>query len=291
MDHPATIVPGPDHPPEQPVSVGEIPARGVAEQLEAAARLHGGKSGFAVLRGNREAFTDRIALADFAEKTIDVQYYIWSADTAGSMLADHLVRAADRGVKVRFLLDDVNFKRRDSATATLGAHPNSEVRIFNPHRYRPWRLFEFGADFGRLNRRMHNKVIVMDNVCAIVGGRNIADLYFGLDEHSNNRDLDIAAVGPIVRQLSATFDEFWNGEASVTIETFARERPDMDAFRRQLATMRGNIRPERYPFPIEEDVASLRGRLDEIMRRMVWADGEDFSANTTRGRARTRRER
>lgn len=124
------------------------------------------------------------------------------------LLGDRLVRAADCGVRVRFLLDDVNFKKRDSATAAIVAHPNIEVRIFNPHRYRTLRTGEFLANFGRLNKRMHNKIMVMDNACAIIGGRNIADEYFGLGESFNNRDLDIATVGPIVREVSATFDEF-----------------------------------------------------------------------------------
>ncbi len=247
---------------------------GVAGRIGAAARQHPGRSGFAVLDGNREAFVDRIALADFARETLDVQYYIWSADTAGLLLADHLVKAADRGVRVRCLIDDVNFKKRDSSTASLAAHPNIEVRIFNPHRHRSQRTLEFLTRFGTLNRRMHNKVMVMDNACAIIGGRNIADQYFGMNEDYNNRDLDIAAAGPIVRQVSATFDEFWNSESSIPIEAFVRKTPDMDDFRRQLATTRSRIQPEHCPFPVQQDVADLRRRIDEIMGRMVWARGE-----------------
>jgi len=262
------------------------PTRGVAGQLEAAAARHPGKSGFAVLGGNREAFTDRVALADFAQETLDVQYYIWSADTAGLLLADHLVRAAERGVRVRFLLDDVNFKKRDSATAAIAAHPNIEVRIFNPHRYRNNRTTEFVMNFGKLNKRMHNKIMVMDNAAAIVGGRNIADEYFGLGESFNNRDLDIAAVGPVVRDLSATFDQFWNSESAVPIEAFVRDQPTMDDFRRQVATMRSNIRPERYPFPVDQDVSELKGRIGEIMDELVWAEGEVLydTYDSTQGR-------
>lgn len=264
----------------------QAPSTGVAGQLEAAARRHPGKSGFAVLGDNRQAFVDRVALADFAQETLDVQYYIWSADTAGLLLADHLIRAADRGVRVRFLLDDVNFKKRDSATAAIAAHPNIEVRIFNPHRYRSNRTSEFLLNFGKLNKRMHNKVMVMDNACAIVGGRNIADEYFGMGESFNNRDLDIAAVGPVVRELSSTFDEFWNSESSVPIEGFVRDKPDMDDFRRQIVTLRSNIRPERCPFPVDQDVAELRGRIDEIMDDIVWARGEVLfdSYASTQGR-------
>ncbi|WP_325100896.1 phospholipase D family protein [Haloferula rosea] len=259
---------------------------GVSGQIEAIARRHSGKSGFAVLGGNREAYIDRVALADFATKTLDVQYYIWSADTAGLLLADRLVRAADRGVRVRFMLDDVTFKNRDSATAALAAHPNIEVRIFNPHRNRSLRIPEFLTNFKRLNKRMHNKIMVMDNSCAIIGGRNIADEYFGLGESFNNRDLDIAAVGPIVREVSSTFDEFWNSESAVPVEEFVREKPNMDDFRRQIVELRSNIRPERCPFPIDQDIAQLRTRIDAIMNKMVWARGEVLfdSYESTQGR-------
>ena len=255
-------------------ALAKAPNSGVAGQFEAAARRHPGKSGFAALGDNRKAFTSRVALADFARETLDVQYYIWSSDTIGLTLADHLIQAADRGVRVRFMLDDITFKKRDSATAKIAAHPNIQVRIFNPHRYRNLRAGEFLANFGRLNKRMHNKIMVMDNAVAIIGGRNIADEYFGLGESFNNRDLDIAAAGPVVRDISDTFDEFWNSEAAVPIEGFVREVPDMDDFRSQLATLRGNIRPERYPFPLKQDVTALRGRIDEIAGEMVWAEGE-----------------
>ncbi len=267
-------VPSFDGPKPPSQALVKPPSRGVAGQFEDAAARHPGKSGFAVLGDNRRAFVNRIALADFAQETLDVQYYIWSADTAGLLLADHLIRAADRGVRVRFLLDDVNFKKRDSATASIAAHPNIEVRIFNPHRYRSNRTSEFLLNFGKLNKRMHNKIMVMDNACAIVGGRNIADEYFGLGESFNNRDLDIAAVGPVVRDLSDTFDEFWNSESAVPIDAFVRDKPDMDDFRRQVATLRANIRPERCPFPVNQDVAELRGRIDDIMDEVVWARGE-----------------
>lgn len=263
-----------DAPRTPSTALEKAPTTGVAGQFEAAARRHPGKSGFVALGGNRDAFTSRVALADFARETLDVQYYIWSADTIGLTLADHLIQAADRGVRVRFMLDDVTFKKRDSATARIAAHPNIQVRIFNPHRYRNLRTGEFLANFGRLNKRMHNKIMVMDNAVAIIGGRNIADEYFGLGESFNNRDLDIAAAGPVVRDISSTFDEFWNSEAAVPIEAMVREVPDMDDFRSQLATLRGNIRPERYPFSLKQDVDDLRSRIDDIADQMVWAKGE-----------------
>lgn len=249
---------------------------GVGGLFERAAARHPGKSGFVLLAGNREAFTDRIALADFAEKTLDVQYFIWSPDTVGRMIGDRIIQAAERGVRVRFLLDDINFEKRDSAAAALSAHPNIEVRIFNPNRNRTFRGLGFLADFGRLNKRMHNKIMAMDNACVIVGGRNIADSYFGLSEKYNNRDLDIAAMGPIVQEISKTFDEFWNSDASVPIEALVKRKHTLEDFRAQVEIARKEIRAERYPYPLEVDRRKLRAELDDIENRAVWAPAEVF---------------
>jgi putative cardiolipin synthase len=120
----------------------------------------------------------RLAMADLAEKTLDGQYYIWDGDTTGLILADHLLRAADRGVRVRLLIDDHYMSEsRDNNIAALDAHPNIEIRFFNPVRNRRWRMMSLLAEFGRVNHRMHNKLFVMDNAVGIVGGRNIADVY------------------------------------------------------------------------------------------------------------------
>jgi putative cardiolipin synthase len=241
--------------------------------FEREARRHPGKSGFAIIAGNREAFTGRVALARFAEKSLDIQYFIWSADTIGQMLGAQIVDAAERGVRVRFLLDDINFKKRDSAIAAVSAHPNVEVRIFNPARHRSLRGLEFVSSFSRLNRRMHNKIMVMDNACAIVGGRNIADEYFGLGEKQNNRDLDIVATGPIVREISNSFDEFWNSAEAVPIESLVGKEFSMEDFSKRLEVMRSQIHPERYPFPLESDLATLRKRIDQMQLSLLWAPG------------------
>jgi cardiolipin synthase C len=118
-------------------------------------------------------------MADLAEKTLDGQYYIWDGDITGLTLADRLLRAADRGVRVRLLIDDHYMtKARDLNIVALDAHPNIEIRFFNPVRNRRWRMASFLAEFGRVNHRMHNKLFVMDNAVGIVGGRNIGDIYF-----------------------------------------------------------------------------------------------------------------
>ena len=246
----------------------------IGNVFEGEARRHAGKSGFAVLPEPRQAFAARAALAEFAEQTLDVQYYIWSADRIGLTLGERIVNAAERGVRVRFLIDDHEFRKRDSAVAALAAHPKVEVRIFNPAKFRNAKTLNFVMNFGRLNHRMHNKVMVMDNAVAVVGGRNIADEYFGLSEEHNNRDFDVFAAGPIVRDISTTFDQFWNSEAAIPIEAYVREELTMEDFRRQVAELRKNIASREFPWPLDEDLRSLRSRIHQIKRDLVWAPAQ-----------------
>jgi len=132
-----------------------------------------------------------------------MQYYVWDGDTTGRIIVEHVMKAADRGVRVRLLVDDPFYKDSDSVKASLDAHPNVEIRLFNPLANRRWSILDFILDFGRVNRRMHNKLMVADNAAAIVGGRNIGDIYYGVDTIANYRDLDVLAVGPVVRDCRA----------------------------------------------------------------------------------------
>ena len=142
-------------------------------------------------------------MTELAEQSIDVQYYIWESDATGRILADRLVSAADRVVRVRALVDDNNLEGRDAIVAALDAHPNIEIRVFNPFANRDRHIFDFLVDLDRINHRMHNKLMVMDNAVAIIGGRNIGNHYFGVATDANFRDLDIATVGPLVRETSS----------------------------------------------------------------------------------------
>ena len=235
---------------------------------------HSGKSGFAVIEGNRQAFTDRIALADNAQKTLDVQYYIWSPDTIGRILGDHVVRAAQRGVRVRFLIDDLNVTTPDSAMLALAKHPNIDVRLFNPRVWRSMRKADLMVHLRRLNHRMHNKAMIMDNACAVIGGRNIADEYFGLHESRNMRDLDIVAVGPIVKKVSSVFDEFWNSPAAIPVQNMVRDPKGVADFQKQADALRDSIQPGQYPYPLDLDLAEVKAHLSKFESRFIWADGE-----------------
>src|SRR6476619_4925354 len=197
-----------------------------------AADKHPGLSGFSLLSHGREAFIVRLALADLAEQSLDMQYYMWDGDTTGRIVVDHMMKAADRGVRVRLLVDDPYYKASDSVKACLDAHPNIEIRLFNPLTNRRWSILDFIFDFGRVNRRMHNKLMVADNAAAIVGGRNIGDIYYGVNTIANYRDLDVLAVGPVVRDLSRVFDRYWHSRSTVPIAAIvdrAYGAADLDA--------------------------------------------------------------
>ena len=170
-----------------------------------------GESGFALLNTGREAFLARAALIEVANHSIDAQYYIWNDDATGRYLAGRLLVAADRGVQVRLLLDDINLAGKEPLFARLDAHPNITVRVFNPVRARNGvsRLFALAANFDRINRRMHNKSFVVDGHAGIAGGRNIGDEYFDEDPLQNTRDRDILVLGPLADPLGDSFQAYW----------------------------------------------------------------------------------
>ncbi len=168
-----------------------------------------GLTGVKPLGYGADAFAARILLADAAVSSIDAQYYIWHGDLTGSLLLDALHRAADRGVRVRLLLDDNGTSGLDAELAQLDAHENAEVRLYNPFNLRRLKMLSYGFDFFRLNRRMHNKSFTVDGLATIVGGRNIGDEYFGIGPTPLFVDLDILAVGKIVPEVAADFDRYW----------------------------------------------------------------------------------
>ncbi len=184
--------------------------RSISPQVAA----HPGLSGIYPLRDARDAFATRIHLAGRAERTLDVQYYIWRKDMTSTLLTQALCAAADRGVRVRLLLDDNNTSGLDQILAALDSHPNIEVRLFNPFVVRALRV-GYLTDFSRANRRMHNKSFTADNQATIIGGRNIGDEYFGAAaEGLLFVDLDVLAIGPVVTDVSHDFDRYWESASS-----------------------------------------------------------------------------
>ncbi|NTW59486.1 MAG: phospholipase D family protein, partial [Nitrospirae bacterium] len=242
--------------------------------LAPAATQHPGMSGFHLLGNGMDAFVARMALAEAAERTLDLQYYIFHGDLTGKLILDSLVRAADRGVRVRLLIDDTAAKGRDAVLAAIASHPQIEVRVFNPSAGRSsasW-LFSAAADFDRINHRMHNKMFVADNEAGVVGGRNIGDEYFGAREGVNFADMDLLAVGPAVQDLSRSFDEFWNSEWAYPIEALHKGKPDpaaMEKGRELLAAHRSAAQDTDYAKRLRD--SDLLQRLEGRELPLVWA--------------------
>ena len=202
----------------------------LAAAVQPRVSAHPGQSGLHALPVGRDALAALLTLADAAQRSLDVQYYIWNQDLAGKVLLEHLFRAADRGVRVRMLLDDLGTAPSDAVLLAIDSHPNIEVRMFNPVALRSPRLLGMIAEFGRINRRMHNKSFTADGQIAIVGGRNIGDEYFGAHEVMNFADLDVAVIGPVVHEVSDAFDLYWNNQSSIPITALARQKATPEQF-------------------------------------------------------------
>ena len=215
----------------QAINQGEADRTGLGRALSAQAATYPGLSGFQLLLSGQAAFEARVALADGAERTLDLQYYSVGEDLTTDLLLARIVQAAKRGVRVRILLDDVHPSARNFARRAVAAHSGIQVRMFNAFRFGGTsslaRLGEFIFDGGRLNRRMHNKLWVTDNAAAITGSRNLADEYFSANASFNFYDVDLLAAGPIVSELSRAFDTYWNSMAAIPIEALAT-LPDAD---------------------------------------------------------------
>ena len=183
--------------------------------------MHPGLSGIFPLADSRDAFAARARLAEVAERTLDVQYYIWEKDMTGTLLFEALHAAADRGVRVRFLLDDNTTPGLDPFLAALDSHPNIEVRLFNPFVIRSPRI-GYLTDFSRANRRMHNKSFTADSQVTIIGGRNVGDEYFGAAEGLLFVDFDVMAVGPVVTEVAKDFDRYWACDSAYPLDRIVR---------------------------------------------------------------------
>jgi len=245
----------------------------IGRLFEKEALKHPGKSGFKLIPYGQDAFTARIAMVRLAQKSLDLQYYLWHSDKVGLILAYETLKAADRGVKVRILLDDIEQSGRDDIVAAMDAHPNIQIRIFNPFAHRSNHILDFIGNFDRVNHRMHNKTIVIDNALAIIGGRNIGDHYFAVGEQTNFRDLDIAVAGPVVRQISSVYDHFWNGQWSIPINALAKRTYTKEDLMRVQKAMKHKIEKLNFPYPLNKDIKTLRRDMIRIRNSFIWAKG------------------
>ena len=204
----------------------------LGQQFAGAAHEHEGYSAFRIINAGVDGFRLRKQMIDAAQRTLDLQYYIFRGDETGRLLTDSLQHAAERGVRIRVLLDDGETVAGDEQILRLLTYPSVEVRIFNPFSYRGHSHLLRGLDFAfhgrRLDHRMHNKLLVADNALALIGGRNVGNQYFQIDPESQFADDDVFTAGPIVSELSGTFDEFWNCDLAIPAKAFRRAaRPDI----------------------------------------------------------------
>ncbi len=237
-----------------------------------------GESGYELLVRNDESLLWRLALADSAQHTLDIQYFIWHGDRTGTLLTDRVMRAADRGVRVRVLVDDFTLGKGDDDIVGLDRHPNVEVRTYNPWATRKGaasRGLEFAGRIKKMNTRMHNKLMAADNRMAIVGGRNIGDEYFGLATKYNFYDLDLLVVGPAVGEMASSFDLYWNSEAAypaVTFEKPGRHGPGLlEEQRRLISSDLDEWAEDLEPFGLEP--RDWSAEIAALADTMAWGPG------------------
>jgi putative cardiolipin synthase len=244
----ATLPPGSAYPKLASVALANPEETRSGTQFSAAALEHEGNSAFRIITVGVDGFLLRAQMIDAAERTLDLQYYIFRGDETGRLLSMALLRAADRGVRVRVLVDDGDTQAGDEQVLELAAHPGIEVRIFNPFAYRGHRKLRRTVEFllhkRRLDYRMHNKLIVADNAIALVGGRNVGNQYFQLDPESQFADDDVFAAGPITTQLSATFDDYWNSALAIPVEALRPEHEHHHAVPAHGAATRARARQD-----------------------------------------------
>jgi putative cardiolipin synthase len=263
----ASLAPRPD----LPVEIGSAEGTTTAlDQLLAGPEArHPGQSAFRLIPDGLEAFAIRAHGARLAGRSLDVQTYLWHDDLTGSLLAARLLEAADRGVKVRLLLDDMDARNNERAFGALDAHEHIDVRVFNPFATRSGSLgflLEAVGSFGRINQRMHNKSWIIDNRLAVVGGRNLGDEYFDASSGTNFVDLDFAMVGPVVRDATASFDRYWNSAEAYPIGLLAGGHATPE----RLAALRSRL--EQFGVEARQSRYAAELQRDDGVRRLVEGD-------------------
>ena len=238
-------------------------------------QAHPGQSGFLMLGDGLDAFVARAVLAHLAERSIDAQYYLLHNDKVGRLFVDRLLEAADRGVRVRLLVDDMDLAGRDLGAAVLDSHPHMEVRIFNPFSRKTGRISQFITRMGSVTRRMHNKAFIVDNQAAILGGRNIGDEYFEADPDLAFADLDVLVIGPVVEEVSTAFDLYWNSELAFPALALKGEPPtpeEVEQKRRQLNEFVAQQNDSDYLAALRDSDISRKIRERKV--RYAWGDAE-----------------
>ncbi len=263
-------------------SVSQFNDRAHAESPLVALATSQPHSGIRLLADPSEALQSRLHLAALATTTLDIQYYLWQGDNSGLALTHEVLQAADRGVRVRILLDDIYHSGRDSAYQTLDAHPNVEVRLFNPMGNRgATKQVNYVFKKSTFNYRMHNKIFLVDGVAAVLGGRNIGDEYFGQDPSFNFQDMDAIALGEVAAEAGEAFDLFWNAELALPVAVLSGNPEGMPTGVQTatLATARERVTPAGE----QDTAAATEAWLSTLSTELLWTNARVIVDRPDRG--------
>ena len=242
----------------------------LAQIIQPLQEQHPELTGYLVLFEPLEALATRLSLIDKAEKRLDLQYYIWDNDKVGSLALHALIRAADRGVKIRLLIDDNNAKSTEGIFLALAQHPNIEVKLFNPYRFRKYRALDMILDLKRINRRMHNKSFIADHQVALIGGRNMTNQYYNVSDNYQFSDVDVMLVGTAVKDISHSFDEYWSHEYAYKVQEVVKQSAhhlSYESLKRQLDEHYERVTVQNYL-----DLTSNSQAIDSLMSRDIQLD-------------------
>ncbi len=255
----------------------------LSEQLKDVKDLMSSKTGVFVLEDGAGSMVSRAWLTSYAERTIDIQYFIFSTDNVGLIAIDYLVRAADRGVKIRMIIDDIMVNAKIEDVLSLDSHENISIKIYNPGVNLGKSIFakaqKFVTDFRSANQRMHNKTFIVDDQVVITGGRNIADEYFDYDHEYNFRDRDVLLLGKASKSVATSFDEFWNDSLSVPIRELSDEVPSDLSSKEKFETLHEYAcNPENFWPQVRSRIENLPDRFNEIKKSgtLIWVDEVHF---------------
>ncbi len=253
---------------------------GLVPSVQPLISAHPGKSGAYVLEKGEEALLARAWLADHAEKSIDIQYFIWSTDNIGILAAEALLRAAERGVKVRVLVDDLLIDAPPESMLALAQHPNIDIRIYNPRTNVGTSTLKRAGNvvtgLRTVNQRMHDKTALFDGLVGITGGRNMADEYYDYDHRYNFRDRDALVMGPVVKEMEDSFERFWESLQAVAVEKLLpKDLKKLTPERTKTVYEHLHAyagRPENFHPEVREALANLPRRFDGLLSAIVWDD-------------------
>ncbi len=259
--------------------LGETSATALALEIQPGLVQHPSLSSFTLLLSGQDALLARLFIFQKAEKSLDIQTYIWHNDLTGGLVGLKLLEAAQRGVRVRLLIDGLRETEWVPLLKTLALQKNIEIRIFNPFLHRRFNWIDFVTRFSQANRRMHNKSIVVDNQVAVVGGRNIGDEYFQASDDLDFGDLDVLTAGPVVTEVSKSFDDFWNNELAVPLGNLydlkQEKKESLEVLQKKLIEEAGGEKCTSYLHPLAE-IKDLESLFKKSKLKTRWAHGQLF---------------